>query len=218
MRPFGILVSLACTLSLCSCDEGVDPWGGPSNEALLDGFEVKVPPAPADAATADVPAETAADLSSDVVPAEVVLPFAADFAMQDLNPASVTAGRTVSLSDLRGDVVVLYFGLATCPLCHQQAVYLDAVQQDFVAMGYSRVHILVVNWQDTEAAIPDFAAGISLPVLQDTAQKYVWAVYQAGKDTTLVIDGLGRVRNRWPYVAFSSQSQYLVDAIVAALD
>ncbi len=147
-----------------------------------------------------------------------MLPFAADFSLQDLNAASATAGKTVSLSGLRGDVVVLYFGLATCPLCHQQAVYLDAVQQDFVAKGYTRVHILVINWQDTELSIPDFAAGVSLPVLQDTAQAYVWAVYQAGKDTTLVIDGEGRVRNRWPYVAFSSQSQYLVDAILAAMD
>ena len=60
------------------------------------------------------------------------------------------SGKTVSLSDFRGKVVLLHFWSIQCPACHMEEPQLDKVRRTF---GPSGLEILGVNLVDQPQAI-----------------------------------------------------------------
>ncbi|HEX9680979.1 MAG TPA: TlpA disulfide reductase family protein, partial [Anaerolineales bacterium] len=56
-------------------------------------------------------------------------------------------GRTVTLSELRGQVVVVNFWASWCPPCREEAAYLERIWRRYQDQG---VVFLGVDWVDTE--------------------------------------------------------------------
>jgi cytochrome c biogenesis protein CcmG/thiol:disulfide interchange protein DsbE len=56
-------------------------------------------------------------------------------------------GRTVALSDLRGQVVVINFWASWCPPCREEAAYLEQTWRTYQGQG---VVFIGVDWVDTE--------------------------------------------------------------------
>ena len=56
-------------------------------------------------------------------------------------------GRTVTLSELRGQVVIVNFWASWCPPCREEAAYLEATWRKYKDKG---VVFIGVDWVDTE--------------------------------------------------------------------
>ncbi len=56
-------------------------------------------------------------------------------------------GRTVTLSELRGQVVIVNFWASWCPPCREEAAYLEATWRRYEGQG---VVFIGVDWVDTE--------------------------------------------------------------------
>jgi len=56
-------------------------------------------------------------------------------------------GRTVTLSELRGQVVIINFWASWCPPCREEAPYLEATWRKYKDQG---VVFIGVDWVDTE--------------------------------------------------------------------
>lgn len=67
--------------------------------------------------------------------------MAPDFTITDFD------GRTVTLSDLRGQVVIVNFWASWCPPCREEAAYLEATWRKYEDRG---VVFIGVDWVDTE--------------------------------------------------------------------
>lgn len=68
---------------------------------------------------------------------------APDFTLQDFD------GRSVTLSDLRGQVVVINFWASWCPPCREEAAYLERTWRKYKDQG---VVFIGVDYVDTEKA------------------------------------------------------------------
>jgi len=94
---------------------------------------------------------------------------APDFTLDTLD------GESVSLSDLKGQVVVLDFWATWCPPCVKSLPELEQIHQQ--SAGQS-VKVFAVNLQENETRVRSFlqSRGLSLPILMDSegevAQKY----------------------------------------------
>ncbi len=131
---------------------------------------------------------------------------ASDFALKTAD------GSTVSLSSLRGKVVLLNFWATWCPPCRAEMPDLDALHRqygadhDFVVLG--------VNNMEDAAGVAAFAQGqrISFPLLLDAdgrvAEKLFGVRYLP---TSMIIDREGNIRDTW-------QGQISRDAMLARLE
>ncbi|MCD6290472.1 MAG: TlpA family protein disulfide reductase [Anaerolineae bacterium] len=114
--------------------------------------------------------------------------MAPDFTLSRLD------GQPVSLSELRGQAVVLNFWATWCPPCRAEMPALERVYQAHREDG---VVVLGVNQGETGAAVNPFLKefGISFPVLLD-AQGNVGRLYRVqALPTTYFIDRQGMIRD-----------------------
>ena len=145
------------------------------------------------------------------------LAAAFDFTLPDRNANSAFYGKDVTLSEQVGLVTVIYFGLATCSVCWQQSIDLQALLERLSKEGTSQVTALVIN--DTQAnGLVEAGIGryTALPVLQDSPSRAVWLAYLAQKDTVVVVDANGFVQKRWTFLDIGSSSSLLEDEVRAA--
>lgn len=105
---------------------------------------------------------------------------APDFELQDLN------GKTVSLSDFKGRVIILDFFASWCPPCRQEIPDFIKLQDSYGSKGFSMIGISLEGLNETK----DFAkrVGINYPVLIDDGKAS--AVYGPIRSipTTFTID------------------------------
>lgn len=108
----------------------------------------------------------------------------------------VRGGGSLSLSDLRGDVVMINFWATWCPPCRQEMPLLDQIHQRFQRLGFS---LLGVNVEQENRLIDRFLAEVpvSFPILLDTKEE-VGALYGvAAMPTTILVDRQGQLRDHF---------------------
>ena len=114
---------------------------------------------------------------------------APDFQLQSLD------GRTVSLSDFRGQPILLNFWATWCGPCVVEMPYLQEIHEEWTDEGLA---LLAVNVGETSARVNSFMQfyNLSLQVLLDT-RKYVFDRYRIiGLPTTFFIDKDGIIQGK----------------------
>jgi len=119
---------------------------------------------------------------------EKTYPLAPDFTLKDLN------GKSVTLSDHKGKVVIIDFWATWCPPCRKGIPELVEMQQTY---GSDKLVILGISVDQAEAGVvKDFASSykINYPVLFYTPE--VVAAYGGIEaiPTTFIVDKEGKVR------------------------
>ena len=123
---------------------------------------------------------------------------ASDFALETID------GTEVSLSDYRGDVVLVNFWATWCPPCRAEIPDIEAAYQARQDDGFV---VLGINAEEPRAAVAPFvqAIGMSYPVLLDEGGQ-VMKMYRApGLPISLILDRDGVIRVR--HVGFLTGEQ-----------
>jgi cytochrome c biogenesis protein CcmG, thiol:disulfide interchange protein DsbE len=115
--------------------------------------------------------------------------LAPDFTLAQLD------GPSVTLSKLRGQVVVVNFWASWCTECHTEQSALDQTWQQFRDSG---VVVLGVNFEDTTGDARDYVhtAGVAYPVVEDTDSRTALAYGLRGIPETFIVDKSGRIVDR----------------------
>lgn len=88
--------------------------------------------------------------------------FAApDFSLETLD------GETITLSDLRGQAVLVNFWATWCPPCRKEMPAIQQLYEQYRGQGFT---VLAVDLQESEAQVADFTAqmGLTFPILIDS--------------------------------------------------
>ena len=104
-------------------------------------------------------------------------------------------GPPVTLSRLRGQVVVINFWASWCTECQAEQAALDRTWQHFQDSG---VVVIGVNFEDTTGAASGYVrtANVTYPVVEDTNSRTALAYGLRGVPETFVVNQSGRVVNR----------------------
>ena len=104
-------------------------------------------------------------------------------------------GPAVTLSKLRGQVVVLNFWASWCTECHEEQDALDQTWQSFRDSG---MVLLGVDFEDTSDGARDYMhdSGLTYPVVEDKDSKTALAYGMRGIPETFLIDRSGRIVDR----------------------
>jgi cytochrome c biogenesis protein CcmG/thiol:disulfide interchange protein DsbE len=115
---------------------------------------------------------------------------APDFTLQTLD------GRTVKLSDYRGQVILLNTFATWCPPCRAEMSDLEAYYREHQKDGFV---VLAVNDEESASTVGNFvkAQGFTFPVLLDPDGKVLGQYGVRGLPTSFFIDRKGMVRGVW---------------------
>jgi cytochrome c biogenesis protein CcmG/thiol:disulfide interchange protein DsbE len=104
-------------------------------------------------------------------------------------------GPPVTLSSLRGQVVVINFWASWCAECQAEQAALDQTWQQFQDSG---VVVIGVNFQDSTGAARSYVRtqGVTYPVVEDAGSQTALAYGLRGVPETFVVNQSGRVVNR----------------------
>jgi cytochrome c biogenesis protein CcmG, thiol:disulfide interchange protein DsbE len=112
--------------------------------------------------------------------------------------APLLDGDTLSLSDLRGQPVLLNVWATWCPPCREEMPHLEELHTRYAPRGL-RVVGVSVDTRGSEGAIRQFLdeAGVSFTILHDAADVVSREFRTIGVPETFLIDRDGIVRRRW---------------------
>jgi len=104
-------------------------------------------------------------------------------------------GPPVTLSKLRGQVVVINFWASWCTECHTEQAALNQTWQQFQDSG---VVVLGVNFEDSAGAARDYVRSdsVTYPVVEDAASRTALSYGLRGVPETFVVSRSGRIVNR----------------------
>ena len=114
-------------------------------------------------------------------------PPAPDFTLTDAN------GQPVTLSDLRGQVIMINFWASWCGPCRQEMPLLEQIHQRYEPLGFT---LLAVNVEENSADGQAFLQErpVSFPVLYDP-QNGISKLYDVvAMPSTVLIDRQGNIR------------------------
>ncbi len=138
-------------------------------------------------------AVSATDTTGGLVPSPRAGFPAPDFTLQTID------GRTITLSDLRGKVVIVNLWASWCPPCRAE---MPAIEQVYQANKDQGLEVLAVNttYQDDAAAASQFAQdfGLTFPILLDQDGSVSRRYKLQALPTTFFIDRQGIIRAAVP--------------------
>jgi cytochrome c biogenesis protein CcmG/thiol:disulfide interchange protein DsbE len=104
-------------------------------------------------------------------------------------------GPGVTLSALRGQIVVVNFWASWCAACHDEQSVLDATWDRYRDSG---VVLVGIDFEDTAGSARDYVhdAGVSYPTVVDRDSRVALAYGIRGIPETFVIDRTGRIAER----------------------
>ena len=104
-------------------------------------------------------------------------------------------GPPLTLSQYRGQVVVVNFWASWCKECHTEQPALNETWQQY---RDSEVIVIGVNFQDTRDDARNYVrtTGITYPVVEDTDSRTALAYGLRGIPETFIIDRSGRIVDR----------------------
>ncbi len=104
-----------------------------------------------------------------------------------------TDGGTVSLSDFRGQPVVLVFWRVNCPSCEYQMPFLQAFHAKW---SNDEVALVTVNVGEPPGMVAEYVSrrGLTFPVLLDTQQQVAQTYGIIGVPFAFLIDGDGVIK------------------------
>ncbi len=102
-------------------------------------------------------------------------------------------GNDLTLSKLRGQVVMLNFWASWCGPCRQEMPLLEAIQKKYKALGFTMVG---VNVEPNSAEAEKFLAQtpVSFPVAFDTKSDVSKLFKVKGMPSTVIVDRKGNTR------------------------
>jgi thiol-disulfide isomerase/thioredoxin len=103
------------------------------------------------------------------------------------------SGQTVSLSNLKGQVVLINFWATWCGPCRKEMPLLEQIQKKYGALG---VTMLGVNVEEDTRMMVTFLRDtpVSFPILMDPANGVSKLYHVAAMPSTVIIDRKGNVR------------------------
>ena len=123
-------------------------------------------------------------------PAEADPPLPLDFTVKDL------AGKPVSLSDFRGQVVLVNFWATWCSPCKEEMPVLEAYYRQHQPQGFLLLGINVSDRPEEAAAFVK-QQGYSYPILFDSPGNVLLDLGIQGLPASLLIDREGGLVTRW---------------------
>ncbi|MEK7311975.1 MAG: TlpA disulfide reductase family protein [Chloroflexota bacterium] len=102
-------------------------------------------------------------------------------------------GRTVALSQLRGQVVIINFWASWCPPCREEAAYLEQTWRKYQGQG---VVFIGVDWVDTEKEALAYIDEFDITYINgpDIGTRIAQAYRIQGVPETFYVDKTGRLR------------------------
>jgi cytochrome c biogenesis protein CcmG/thiol:disulfide interchange protein DsbE len=132
---------------------------------------------------------------------------ASDFTLQTLD------GRSVKLSDYRGQVILLNTWASWCPPCRAEMPDLEAYYREHKEDGFV---VLAVNDEESDSTVANFiqAQGFTFPVLLDSDGKVMSQYGVRGLPTSFFIDRSGMVRGVWSGQLSPERLKQIVDPLL----
>lgn len=126
---------------------------------------------------------------------------APEFSLKDIN------GKTVSLSDFKGKVVILDFFASWCPPCRQEVPDFIQLQNAYADKGFAMIGVAVVTAQEAKDFVDKMS--VNYPVLVDDEK--VSGAYGPIRSipTTFLIDKNGKIVKM--YIGFRPKSTFESD-------
>jgi len=102
-------------------------------------------------------------------------------------------GQTITLSQLRGQVIVINFWASWCPPCRQEAPYLERTWRKYKDRG---VTFIGVNWVDTQKEAIAYLAEFNITYFNgvDVGTRIAQAYRIQGIPETFFVDKTGKLR------------------------
>ena len=129
-------------------------------------------------------------LSSVLLPgitARAISGVAPDFTLQSRD------GGTVSLADLRGQVVMVNFWATWCGPCREEMPHLEALHQRYGALGFTLLGVNVEeNSENAEAWLEEMP--VSFPILFDPENRVSELYDVVAMPSTVLVDRQGNLR------------------------
>jgi peroxiredoxin len=102
-------------------------------------------------------------------------------------------GQTLSLSDLKGQVVMINFWATWCGPCRKEMPLLDAIYQRYNRLGFT---LLGVNVEEDPSGADEYLAEtpVSFPILYDRSNSVSKLYDVNAMPSTVIVDREGNVR------------------------
>ena len=119
-----------------------------------------------------------------------------------------SASTELSLSDLKGQVVLINFWASWCGPCRQEMPLLESIYKKYSKMGFT---LLGVNVEPDSQAANDWLkqTPVSFPILYDRDSKVSKLYDVSGMPSTVIIDRTGKLRTLHRGYKPGDENEYL---------
>jgi len=122
-----------------------------------------------------------------------------DFTRMDECATSKTYQQQISLSDNHGSVTLLYFSTTACAACVADVREYEGIVSQLEAKGFVGLgKMITVILPMSASAMANFSDNLKFPVVVDDNEVGIADHYGANKDTVVLVDGAGYLRETWP--------------------